>query len=304
MNKPLISIVIPVYNYAHVVARALHSVIPQLDDATELLIINDGSSDNSDEVISHVLQQYSEQKNIRYIVQQNAGLSAVRNRGIDETTGSYLMFLDADDELLPNALQLFRQAIAEYPAAGVLIAAHISAFEDGSEKLSRIKPVAPDCLENFRRYIASKLKLSNGPTLLKRSVFAGLRYPVHLRHGEDTPVFAIALATHQAMTVNQPVAKIHKSQTSMRHDYAKMQGAGLAAIEYLFTHPALPVSCQRFYRQAAARRYLSLSRGAYLANQFADCKSYYLKAFLQAPLSALSLSYLKKFIKALFRHNA
>ena len=94
MQEKTISLIIPVYNVEKYLARCLDSVINQTFKDLEIICINDGSEDNS----LSILQEYSKKdERIRIINQQNAGLSAVRNVGIDVARGKYISFIDSDD---------------------------------------------------------------------------------------------------------------------------------------------------------------------------------------------------------------
>ena len=87
---PLFSIVIPSYNYAHLLPRAVNSVISQKGDDWELLVINDGSQDNTSEVVAALMADNPEK--ILYIEKENAGAAAARNTGINAAKGRYLIF--------------------------------------------------------------------------------------------------------------------------------------------------------------------------------------------------------------------
>lgn len=96
MNNCLVSIIIPVYNVEKYLKRCLDSVINQTYSNIEIILVNDGSTDNS----LNICINYANQDNrIKLISQKNQGLSAARNVGIDSATGNYLMFLDSDDWL-------------------------------------------------------------------------------------------------------------------------------------------------------------------------------------------------------------
>ena len=99
--KPFFSIIIPTYNRATLIAKAIDSVIAQTFLDWELLIIDDGSTDNTSEVV----EAYKDSR-IKYIFQKNAERSAARNNGINKATGNYICFLDSDDYYLPQRLQL------------------------------------------------------------------------------------------------------------------------------------------------------------------------------------------------------
>jgi glycosyltransferase involved in cell wall biosynthesis len=104
------SIVIPVYNVESYLKQCLDSVLGQSFQNFEMICINDGSTDNS----KLILDEYSQKDNrIKVISQQNKGLSAARNRGIEEATGDYIFFLDSDDWIEPNSLKILAENTEE-----------------------------------------------------------------------------------------------------------------------------------------------------------------------------------------------
>ena len=98
---PKISIIIPLYNKEAAIERTIQSVLCQEFHDFELIVVNDGSTDHSLDVVKGISDE-----RIRIINQQNSGVSAARNRGMNEANGEYVLFLDADDNLLENALNL------------------------------------------------------------------------------------------------------------------------------------------------------------------------------------------------------
>jgi glycosyltransferase involved in cell wall biosynthesis len=95
-SAPLISVIITNYNYGSYVAESIHSVLNQTYKKIELIIINDGSKDNSDEVIRSIISKYKN-SNIKYINRSNKGIVYTRNEGIKVASGKYITYLDADD---------------------------------------------------------------------------------------------------------------------------------------------------------------------------------------------------------------
>lgn len=93
MRAPTVSIIIPCYNHARFLSRAIDSVLGQTFSDWEVIVVDDGSTDNTHEVAT----QFADQR-VRYVHQENQGLSAARNTGILAAKGEYLAFLDADDE--------------------------------------------------------------------------------------------------------------------------------------------------------------------------------------------------------------
>src|SRR3712207_4601210 len=107
-EKPLVSIVIPCYNQAHFLGEAIESVLAQTYPHFEVVVVDDGSTDNTEAVAARY-------PGVRCIRQENQGLAAARNTGIRRSNGSYLVFLDADDRLLPNALEVGLKHLKEHP---------------------------------------------------------------------------------------------------------------------------------------------------------------------------------------------
>ena len=102
MNKDRISIIIPVYNAEEYLDRCLESVLEQSFTSFEVILVDDGSTDSS----PLICDRYSAtDPRFRTVHKENGGVSSARNAGMDLAKGEYLMFLDSDDALLPDALE-------------------------------------------------------------------------------------------------------------------------------------------------------------------------------------------------------
>lgn len=113
----MFSIIIPLYNKAHTIINTLNTVFNQTCQDFEIIIVNDGSTDNSLQLI----RQNFNDKRIKIINQENAGVSAARNKGIQESQGDWISFLDGDDEWLPDYLKETQKAIRDYPKATIIM---------------------------------------------------------------------------------------------------------------------------------------------------------------------------------------
>lgn len=102
---PLISIIIPTYNYGNFVLAALSSIAEQHFTDWECIVIDDGSTDDTTQQVTSFISTYTDQ-DFRYVYTENAGTSAAKNKGIDLARGKYLQFLDADDLLSPMKLSV------------------------------------------------------------------------------------------------------------------------------------------------------------------------------------------------------
>jgi glycosyltransferase involved in cell wall biosynthesis len=111
----MFSVVIPLYNKAHTIEKTLNSVLNQTFTEFEVIIVNDGSTDNGVQIISNI----TDDQRIRIIEQENQGVSAARNRGVAESKYNYIAFLDGDDGWMPTFLEKIKEAIEMYPEAGM-----------------------------------------------------------------------------------------------------------------------------------------------------------------------------------------
>ena len=112
---PLVSVVIPLFNKERYIRRCIESVLRQTIQDCEIVVVDDGSTDGSGAAAAA-----TGDPRIRLIRQENRGVSAARNRGIAESDGELVAFLDADDEWLPEFLQVIVELYREYPQSGIL----------------------------------------------------------------------------------------------------------------------------------------------------------------------------------------
>ncbi|MDT4292318.1 glycosyltransferase [Methylomonas sp. MO1] len=110
--KPLISVIMPCYNSAHIIEKTIANLYQQTFDNFELVVVDDGSLDNSLEVLQKITELY---KNIKIISQQNKGPGPARNRGLGAASGEFIAFLDSDDSWHPEFLAKLHHKLKENP---------------------------------------------------------------------------------------------------------------------------------------------------------------------------------------------
>jgi PAS domain S-box-containing protein len=120
-SRPVVSVVIPTYNYARFVTAAVESALAQSSVAHEIIVIDDGSTDKTRQVLVPYLDR------IRYLYQSNQGLSAARNAGIRAAQGDYIALLDADDLWHPAKLEAQMRYLADHPDVGLLACDRVTA---------------------------------------------------------------------------------------------------------------------------------------------------------------------------------
>lgn len=115
--SPIVSIIIPTYNYAHFLSDCIKSVVAQSYTSIEIIVVDDGSTDNTKDIV----KKYSSET-IKYIYQKNKGLSAARNTGIKNVRGEFVLFLDADDLIPKNYIEKQVDNLISNPEADISLA--------------------------------------------------------------------------------------------------------------------------------------------------------------------------------------
>lgn len=170
-----ISVIVPVYNVENYLAKCLDSLVNQTYQNIEILVVNDGSKDNSEQIIQEYAQKYPEK--IKSFTKENGGLSDARNFGIDCATGDYLGFVDSDDYV---ALTMFEEMIglAEKHEAKMVICNIQKVDQNGkvTQKLTQIPnmPEKIDLENNFS--VFSDLSYFACNKLFKKELFSGKRF--------------------------------------------------------------------------------------------------------------------------------
>ncbi len=170
-NAALVSVIIPTYNRAELVCNAIDSVIQQQVDNVEIVVVDDGSTDNTEQTLA----KYGD--SIRYIYQENTGLVGARNTGIRQSSGDWISFLDSDDVWLPNKLKVQLEELERSPDAvahltNVKLQRSFANDEDifslrnmlsqfkGEESLYLERPLALNAVYNFSRVQSALVKRS------------------------------------------------------------------------------------------------------------------------------------------------
>jgi glycosyltransferase involved in cell wall biosynthesis len=186
MVAPFFSVVIPVYNRAHVLANAIASVLAQSFRNFEIVIVDDGSNDDPQAVVATL-----EDPRIHFIRQDNAGGGAARNTGIDHARGQFVAFLDSDDKFLPDHLEKMHALLKDTND----LVAYARVRVDRGEGRVFLKP--PRTIlqgENMANYLLCDRGFAATSTIVApRAAAAMVRFHEHLRVAEDTD-FVIRLS--------------------------------------------------------------------------------------------------------------
>lgn len=186
-----ISVVIPLYNKSDTVLRALNSVFSQTILPEEIIVINDGSTDGSEKVVANLNHPL-----VRLLNQTNKGVSAARNKGIDEARSEWVAFLDADDEWRPEFLETLKFLRTTYPQCNVLGTAYQLEDQKGNKKKIIINKM-PFCGEHGILSNYFEVASCSHPPICSNSVLVykeALKYiggfPEGIDSGEDLLTWA------------------------------------------------------------------------------------------------------------------
>ena len=198
MAPPKISIVVPIYNEQYNLPNCIESVLAQSFQDFELLLINDGSTDDS----GLICERYSKDSRLKVYHIANCGVSRARNFGISKSLGDFIMFLDADDYLLPQALSLlYSIAIKDH----VMISTANFYIESPCRSVFCTRLQNGIVKNNFRAWYFNSICLRAGAAIFHRSILNNTFYNPELSRYEDVECLFNLLRIHKVSYVNQCV---------------------------------------------------------------------------------------------------
>ncbi|GEO05596.1 hypothetical protein AAE02nite_32600 [Adhaeribacter aerolatus] len=220
-TEPLVSVIIPCYNHAHFLPEAIESVLNQTYPAIEIIVVDDGSKDNTREIA----QRYPE---VTYIYKQNQGLSAARNTGIDHSRGAYLVFLDADDWLYLDAIETNVNYLRQNPDLGFVSGGFDEVDANKKRNIIGAYPVTQD---HFLWLLSGNYICMHAAVMFQRWVFNKWRYDTTLRACEDYDLYLSIARNHPVMHHQHKLAVYRRYDTSMSFNIPVMLRNTLKVLE-------------------------------------------------------------------------
>lgn len=188
--RPRFSVIMPLYNKAPYVKKALESVLIQTYTDYEIIVVDDGSTDNSADIVRELVIGNCKLVNdqFRLISQANAGVAAARNNGVAKLKGEYVCFLDADDWWKPTFLEEMDRLIKDYPDAG-LYATNYVYYKQGKTHVAL--HLKRGYMNYPEAYLHGEMPVWTGATCMPRRVFDEMGgFPVGIKLGEDFLLWA------------------------------------------------------------------------------------------------------------------
>ena len=275
---PKVNVVIPVYNRIDLLPECIQSVLNQSFRDFDVTVVDDGSEENIYEVVSAFP--------VTYFRQENQGPGAAYNKGAELTSGEYIVFLDSDDALLENALEIGVKTLDKYPDAGFSYGEAYLIDEKGRTfGLTRGRP-DHTCAREGRQEIEEMLIFGNpvpcSAVMIRRSCFEDVgRYNPTFRSSCDDFDLWIRLAKrYEVVYIAEPLAKyrFHNLQLSHTCDIEEIEKSKTRVIESVFNDPELGHTFTHLRRDADFQKYIYMASRANELGQNQMARDYLFKA--------------------------
>jgi glycosyltransferase involved in cell wall biosynthesis len=256
-SEPLVSVVIPVYNGERFVAEAIRSVVRQTHRSLEYIVVDDGSTDDTANVARGI------EGPVKVTTQDNAGVSAARNRGAADARGDLLAFLDADDVWHPEKLRRQLSLLRGSPHVG-LVLCDLQLVDEGlrAQQMRRMR-VTPMLAEEMVLGTGAILSCSS-TALVPRHVFREIGgFDVDLSMSADWDFLMRVALHHPVASVPEPLTLYRMHSRNMSHDVALLERDKRRAYEKLFSDPRWSERLGPRRRRAHANLHRMLA-GSYL----------------------------------------
>jgi len=251
MKSPAISVVVPLFNKRDEVGATLRSVLAQTLPPVEIVVVDDGSTDGSAEVVRAIGSPL-----VRLLVQSNAGVCVARNRAVAEARGDYIAFLDADDCWEPGYLAEIAALIAEFPGCGI----YSTAFWvlDGRGRFPVPCPDRRGVVDNFFRDSAHRYISIPSASVVPRRVFDEVGgFPPGMKIGEDLYLW-VKIARRLPVCFS-PARLVCYSKTAANRSAAIYTPEACDCSFEALYDPAAPIEEREFIARAALGKALVLS---------------------------------------------
>lgn len=191
-----VSVIIPVYNRRELITRAVDSVLTQTLPPTEIILVDDGSTDGTREIVENLAAR---NPNVCLIVQANAGSSAARNRGIEAAKGEWIAFLDSDDVWIPEKLANSFALVEREPDIDFVHTNWLAHYPDGRREAGK-KILDLNCLD-CRFYLLQRFYTKTSTVVMRRDLALrlGSLFPTDIKVYEDYEFFWRAIMAAKAI---------------------------------------------------------------------------------------------------------
>jgi len=295
----LISVVIPSYNSAKLISAAIESVLSQTYQHFEIIIIDDGSSDNTETVVKSFTDSP-----VQYYYQNNAGPADARNNGIKKSKGEYIAFLDADDKWYPQKLEL-QLKVFENNENVCLVYTAMQNIEEGQVRRGIFRYKNYKNKNDFIKFLLLN-PISIVPTVLVKKAYLDQYgyFDPQLRTGEDWDLWLRLAIKAKFYYLDEVLAIRYKPITSITAsiDRKKAEKCHLLLLNRFFDSVSSDKELFRMKPKAMSAIYYDYSLGYLGQNNFKETFNSIMLSFKYHPLSFLRLKKIKFIIKLLLKY--
>lgn len=212
-----VSVIIPLYNKSYSVARCVNSIARQTKLPNEIIVINDGSTDNSIQQLKATIAALPS-LNIRVYDQENCGVAAARNRGVGEATNSLIALIDADDEWDPLFIERMADLVEKFPGASLYSCNHYKQYgTNKSVQASELGNGFEGYIDNFFTIKNCQYLVNSSSVVFRKDAFLQVGgFPEKARVTEDVFVWFRLISQFQFAYINQPLSVIHRTKDMSR----------------------------------------------------------------------------------------
>ncbi|CAN5377913.1 glycosyltransferase [soil metagenome] len=220
-NLPLVSVIIPCYNHAHFLPDAISSVFNQSYKNVEIIIIDDGSTDNTQKVSASF-------KNVKYHFHKNRGLPASRNAGFSVSKGEYVIFLDADDWLYPVAIEINLDYLLKNTSLAFVSGAYDNVFTNPDRIIECKKELTHNQYVHLlnRNYIGVPAAV-----MYSRDVLEKFQFDEDLKSCEDYDLYLRIARKYPVFHHNFKIAAYRKHDSNMSLNFDRMLNTALEVLK-------------------------------------------------------------------------
>lgn len=255
-----ISVILPTYNRAQLAATAVQSVLDQTFTDFELIVIDDGSTDNTEAVINEF-----DDPRIIYIKQENGGVAAACNTGLARAEGKWIAFLDSDDRYLPRKFEFQMAAVRNMPEAGLIYGRYY-----GTTTIREEKTITGRCFGDFplEALLIGPI-FHKSTSMMRRDLLEQVGYfDTQFWVGEEWELtLRMALTQCKFVCVYEPLAVIQIQEVSLSRDIHKHAENGRIALDKTFANPAFPAEFDYMKSFAYAAHQLRVAASAYISDE-------------------------------------
>lgn len=288
----LVSVVIPTYNYGRFVEEAIRSVLVQTYSETEILVVDDGSTDGTDAIVS------AYRDTVQYIKQCNMGVSAARNRGVAEANGSYIAFLDADDVWMPRKLELQLDEAEGSGKIGLVYCGMYYIDQHGrivGEEKCRARSDTLRSLLVEGNVITGSSSAALVPTRLIKTLGG---FDMALSLSADWDMWIRIASSHRVACIAEPLLKYRIHSEAMHYDRTLYEAESLGVVAKFFATLQLNHPLHRYRRRSLSNAHVLLAGISMLANQpYSFIRNLYKAVYLDPRIIGALPSYVPRAIR-------